>query len=382
VNHTTSVYLDAARLFAALVVVLTHLAYPRFSGGLLLPLRTYGNDAVMIFFVLSGYVIAYTAATRDRELRTYAVNRLARLYSVALPAIFLTFAFDEVGRRLDPALYDGFWYRADVPLDRMLAAGTFTNELWFRSVRLFTNGPYWSLGYEFWYYVLFAVAWYGRGRTRWVLAAAVAAIMGPKILLLLPVWLLGVAVYRLNARAPLGIEAGILLFVGSIALYVAFRATGLRDFLLDWTYARLGRGFVRTELRWSDEFLSAWLIGVLVACNFVGFHAISSRLTRLTSRVEGVVRDGAGATFSIYLFHYPLLQLFAALLLLDPRSPLAVAFLFATTVLACRGLAVLTEQRKDLARRWIGRLVPGGGTASPVPAGAGPPRPASGDGRG
>ena len=36
------------------------------------------------------------------------------------------------------------------PLGRMLAAVTFTNELWFNSVRLFTNGPYWSLGYEFW----------------------------------------------------------------------------------------------------------------------------------------------------------------------------------------------------------------------------------------
>lgn len=44
------------------MVLLTHLAYPRFSGGRLEPLRSFGNDAVMVFFVLSGYVIAHTAA--------------------------------------------------------------------------------------------------------------------------------------------------------------------------------------------------------------------------------------------------------------------------------------------------------------------------------
>lgn len=357
VNRTTSVYLDAVRLFAALVVVLTHLAYPRFSGGLLLPLRTYGNDAVMIFFVLSGYVIAYTAATRDRDVRTYAVNRLARLYSVALPAVFLTWALDEVGRRLDPALYDGFWYQGSDPLGRMLAALTFTNELWFRGVRLFTNGPYWSLGYEFWYYALFAAAFYADGWTRRILVAAIAAIMGPKILLLLPVWLLGVWVYRINARGAVPGRRGALLFFGSTALYVAFRASGLRDVLLEWTYAQLGRGFVQAELRWSDEFLSAWVIGVLVACNFVGFHAVSRRFAPLMARIEGFVRDWAGYTFSIYLFHYPLLQFFGALLPLDPRSPLSIAVLLATTLAGCRVLGSFTEQRKNVARALVGRLL-------------------------
>lgn len=355
-NRTTSVYLDAVRLFAALAVVLTHLAYPRFSGGLLLPLRTYGNDAVMVFFVLSGYVIAFTAATRDRDVRTYAVNRLARLYSVALPAVFLTFALDEIGRRLDPALYDGFWYKADHPIGRMLAALTFTNELWFRSVRLFTNGPYWSLGYEFWYYALFAAAFYVSGWKRSALVVGIAAIMGPKILLLLPVWVLGVAVYLINSRARVSVGWGRVLFFGSILLYVAFRAMGLRDLLLDWTYAQLGRGFVRGTLRWSDEFLSAWVIGILVACNFVGFHALSSRFGGAIARIERPIRDWAGYTFSIYLLHYPLLQLFAALLPLDPRSPASIFSLFAVTVLACRGIGYFTEKRKDLARRLVGAL--------------------------
>jgi peptidoglycan/LPS O-acetylase OafA/YrhL len=358
VNRSTSVYLDLVRLVAALVVVLTHLAYPRFSGGRLIAFRTYGNDAVMVFFVLSGYVIAHAAATRDRDLRTYAVNRLARLYSVALPAVFLTWILDEAGRRLDPALYDGFWYQASDPIGRMLAALTFTNELWFRSVRLFTNGPYWSLGYEFWYYALFGAAWYFRGATRIVLLVAIAALVGPKILLLQPIWVLGVWLYRRSVRSRIGVPAGVVLFAGSIALYAAFRASGGRDALLEWTYAWLGKGFVRRELMWSDEFLSAYVIGVLVACNFAGFHALSGQLAPLMARGERWIRRGAGATFSIYLFHYPLLQFYAALLALDPKSPASPVVLFLLTVATCSVLAVFTESRKDFARSVVGRVLP------------------------
>lgn len=348
-NRTTSIYLDLVRFSAALVVVLTHLAYPRFSGGLLLPLRTYGNDAVMIFFVLSGYVIAYTA-TRDRELGTYCINRLARLYSVALPAIVLTFLLDQSGRLLDPALYDGFWYRGDAPLARMLAALTFTNELWFRSLRLFTNGPYWSLGYEFWYYVLFACAWYLRGLPRVLGLVLVSALIGPKILLLLPVWALGVWVCRINTRDTLSPALGAVLALGSIASYVAFRAYGFRDALLEWSYELLGRGFVNHELAWSNEFISAYAIGLMVAANFIGMHALSARMAPLLAAVERPVRACAGFTFSIYLFHYPLLQFLKAALPLDAQSPLHILVLLVATVLACCALGRYTEQRKDVAR--------------------------------
>jgi len=355
VNRTTSLYLDLMRFSAAVLVVLTHLAYARFSGGMLTPLRTFGNDGVMIFFVLSGYVIAYTVAQRDRDFRTYVVNRFARLYSVAIPAIFLTFVLDHIGRQIDPVLYDGFWYQGNAPLSRMLAALTFTNELWFNSVRLFTNGPYWSLGYEFWYYMLFAAAVYTRGRRRALLLLGICALVGPKILLLLPVWLLGVWVHRVNSGPALSWRLGAVLFVLSIALYIAFRYIGMRDTLLHWSYAQFGRSFIEGDLKWSNEFLAAYFIGLMVACNFIGFHAISEKVAPLLAPFEKLIRNWAGCTFSIYLFHYPLLQFFKAVLPLDAKSPASVAILLAVTILACRLLGSVTESRKEVARRIVAR---------------------------
>jgi hypothetical protein len=45
---------------------------------------------VVIFFVLSGYVVAFVADTRERTWRAFWVSRFARVYSVALPAPLLT----------------------------------------------------------------------------------------------------------------------------------------------------------------------------------------------------------------------------------------------------------------------------------------------------
>lgn len=354
-NRTTSLYLDFVRLGAALLVVLTHLAYPRFSGGLLLPFRTYGNDAVMVFFVLSGYVIAYTVATRDREFSSYLTNRLARLYSVAIPAIVLTLVLDQLGRLIDPVLYQGFWYRGDEPIGRVVAALSFTNELWFRSLRLFTNGPYWSLGYEFWYYMLFAAAVFARGAARILLVCGICALIGPKILLLLPIWVLGVWVYRINTGPALSPRLGAVLFIGSLALYIAFRMYGMRDALLHWSYEQFGKRFIEHELVWSNEFIAAYCIGLLVACNFIGFHAISTRVGPYLTAVDKPIRHWAGFTFSIYLFHYPLLQFLMAILPLDPKSPFSIGVLFCATILACRLVGEFTEKRKDFARDLVGR---------------------------
>ena len=124
-----SLYLDLVRFVAATVVLLSHFAYTRISGGEYLIFRRFGADAVIVFFVLSGYVIAYVSAERERTLGEYAINRFARLYSVVFPGLIATVIFDQMGRVLDPALYEGWWYQDSEALWRFLASLLFVNEL-------------------------------------------------------------------------------------------------------------------------------------------------------------------------------------------------------------------------------------------------------------
>ena len=53
-----------------------------------------GHSAVVIFFVLSGYVITYVASERETTLRDYALSRCARIYAVAVPTLLLTIVLD------------------------------------------------------------------------------------------------------------------------------------------------------------------------------------------------------------------------------------------------------------------------------------------------
>ena len=75
----TSLYIDAVRVLAALVVFLDHFARPSVSGGLFWQVAPFGGDAVIAFFVISGFVIAHATANRERSAAVYIVNRASRI---------------------------------------------------------------------------------------------------------------------------------------------------------------------------------------------------------------------------------------------------------------------------------------------------------------
>lgn len=93
-NKPTSIYLDLVRFTAAVTVFFGHVSGSRLTGGLFWQMGPYGPEAVDVFFVLSGFVIAYVYDTREHSLTDYAVSRFARIYSVAIPALIVTFILD------------------------------------------------------------------------------------------------------------------------------------------------------------------------------------------------------------------------------------------------------------------------------------------------
>jgi peptidoglycan/LPS O-acetylase OafA/YrhL len=123
-----SIYLDLVRFGAAMVVFLGHVASLRLTGGFLWQLGPYTTEAVTVFFVLSGFVIAYTTEQGETSARSYAVARAARIYSVALPALVLTFALDAIGRSIKPELYIASWgYMADNRMWQFVSGLFFVN---------------------------------------------------------------------------------------------------------------------------------------------------------------------------------------------------------------------------------------------------------------
>lgn len=93
-----SVFLDLCRLMAALIVVYGHgmdFFFPNHNKAPHL-LYNIAHLAVVIFFVLSGYVIGFTTNSNNRGVFKYSVARLSRLTSIVIPALLFTF-FVEIG---------------------------------------------------------------------------------------------------------------------------------------------------------------------------------------------------------------------------------------------------------------------------------------------
>jgi peptidoglycan/LPS O-acetylase OafA/YrhL len=154
-TNALSLYLDALRFGAALAVFVSHYSTGRISGGLFWRFDG-GRTAVLVFFVLSGFVIAWVSETRERTFEEFGLSRVARLYSVIIPAFILTAALDSIGKAINPTLYGPEWgHSMAYPVIDYALSAVFLGESWTIRVLPGFNVRYWSLNYEAWYSYFF-----------------------------------------------------------------------------------------------------------------------------------------------------------------------------------------------------------------------------------
>lgn len=349
-DRNFSIYLDFLRFAAALVVLISHFAYRRYTDGDLAILRemNIGSDAVILFFVLSGFVICYTSNKTRRSLGDYAKARMARLYSVVIPALLITIFADTVGRMLDPDIYDSWWANDDNWLMQGFRMLTFSSQLWFQDYRIGTNAAFWSVVYECWYYVAFAAAFYLRGWQRVGALIFVATLVGPRIILLAPAWGAGLWLYyRITSLrdTPLPLARALCLTIGPWLLYAAAQYYEFPALLHEHTYALLPIEKPTETLAFSENFVWHTLLALLFATHFLGMAQLCQFMTACPAKLEAPIRWLAGGTFSLYLYHLPLMQLFSVVPGYDRTYlPHQLGLLTATLVI-CYICAQYTERR-------------------------------------
>jgi len=306
VNKATSYYLDLIRFIAAMAVFQSHASMGPWTGGFLRQLRPLGMEAVVIFFVLSGFVIGFVTKEREGSAGIYAVSRLARVYSVCLPALLITFGLDAMGRSINPEFYSGQEaYSPQRVLWLLMAGTTFTTEVWWNHIWIGINSSYWSMGYEVPYYVAFGLAMFLPRYHGLAAAALLMAVVGPNVAVLFPVWLLGVICYRVCARWPLNPGGGLAVWVASIVGLTAVFFP-LREHHALWE----DFSFDLSRLRDYGHF---YVTAVLFAANIVGFRGASPCFESAISKAANLIRWCAETTFTVYLLHLPVIQFVAAI---------------------------------------------------------------------
>jgi peptidoglycan/LPS O-acetylase OafA/YrhL len=343
-SQTTSFFLDVLRLFAAFTVFTVHVVILWYPSHYTPFEARFVHRAVIIFFVLSGYVIAYSTLRKERDPRAYVLARLSRLYSVLLPALVLTALLQIAGTALDPAAYDAIG-RGHDPLRYGLVA-LFLQSIWILNSAPPTNSPFWSLCHEFWYYALFGAAVLIRPvKARLVTITGLALVCGMNVLLLMPSWLMGVGCYAWGraGRLPRGVA---LMALACVLFAIALCYL----YLPDWPYPVAHPPFYYSAAAGSDA-----AVGLLFAL-LVWLFDQALRDLRVPDRLDAAVRWFADHTYSLYLYHFPLLFFTAAVVPFDHGSLAAVAVMILLVLAVVFGLILLTESKRPAWRRLFGRI--------------------------
>jgi peptidoglycan/LPS O-acetylase OafA/YrhL len=307
-----SIYLDLLRFVAALAVVVHHLRLTPGGGMGTSVFTTWGHEAVVVFFVLSEFVVHHAATARDETFLAFASSRISRIYSVIVPCIALTLLCDAVGLRVAPEVYQGIHIEDAQrdPLARIMMSLLLLNNTWV-PIQMFSNLPYWSVCYEFWYYFLFAACFYFEGRQRWTLLAVFAFLAGPRALVEFPIWLMGAWAYRRSVDRTWSTWWTWLLFLQPIAVLAVYAhydlgawSFGVTTSLIDAKWLDSGCAYVLTDL---------WL-GVSFALNLLAAKRLDSTFERILGRIGPLIQKGAARSFTLYLFHQPIMFLLAALM--------------------------------------------------------------------
>lgn len=319
-NSKASYLLDSFRFLASFAVVLFH-------GGLeFIP----GYEAVMIFFVLSGYFIGAsvikTISENKWSWKKYLIDRLTRLWIVLIPSMLLSLLWLELSIGLFGDIKN---------LSNYTDWKVFLGNMFFLqggNVPMYgMNGPLWSLAYEFWYYILFPCLMLMFTVKRKIhkifygiiiitISILLISIIGIDVLFYFPVWLLGVSLVFVkplifNKEYQKTITVIVSSFIFIIIFNIMYIVTGtnhpqdgIMQFVIDFSVAISFSLFLYTLLSVynvmpiTNSMFSYW-------CKYL-----------------------AGFSYTLYLVHYPVLQFIKGYTSSDyPQLP----FLFMGMITVC-----------------------------------------------
>lgn len=324
-RHDTlaSVYMNLIRGLAAVAVLISHVslfffdnAFKTFWTHFFWASIDIGQQAVMVFFVLSGFLIGGTVLkTQSRSQFSWAlylVQRFTRLYVVLIPALLLTIGWDFLGMHwFGPQVY-----AARFPLDHMLLGNVYQssgwqtllfNGLFLQEIHATTYGSdaaLWSLAFEFWYYILFPLGLLAATAAGWrqrllygICAAALCTVEPRSILLYFSVWLFGALIHLIPPLKISGRVKRQRYIVGACLLLLA--SVYVHPLIADWVVWNVPADFLVGA--------SAALLLYLLASWYNCSPPSSTRYHRAANTM-------AGFSYTLYLTHYPVLVFIQAAL--------------------------------------------------------------------
>ncbi len=293
--------LDFLRAASAFLVLIGHVAlilYEKEGGAIFDYLTGFGHQAVMIFFVISGFLVSRSAmiclTSGKGGLLRYVIDRSLRLYCVLFPALLLTWGLDSVITVLWPEVEKYKYLVNRAGFVNMVGNLAFLQTIYFPVFG--SNGPLWSLAYEFWYYAVFPVMFSLYLYWRKPKAVVVLSMLLVSFFVFLPwpilklfiVWLIGASVWAI--KRPIIRST----FLSWIVFLAVFLASGLPFAQMQYV------GFA------FDLLIAVSLAGLIVSYRYSDDNKLK--------RDQCPIRFFSDFSYSLYLVHFPLLVFTGAII--------------------------------------------------------------------
>lgn len=351
-NSGSSTFLNLARVIAAQFVVIGHLLswlkiFPKLQPPFLPYMQGIG---VVVFFILSGFLIPYSTVLKLKQNPKYSfkdffIERFSRIFVSLIPCILIVVVIDSLYINFYPTLYefyDGFNFKTFIGNLLMLEDNPFYKTVSFMNIVPFGSArPFWTLAIEWWIYFWFAYLFleiFIKKKTN-LLSVLILAffsiiplsnfIFGIGGGLFLP-WCCGALLFilwpffnRLNQHKLLSITSAIaLLFL----MFIHYRKTF----------------FIYVE-PYYVMYLSLFIMILLVLSNSID----------IKEKTKKVIQFFADYSFTLYLLHYSLLNFFLVIFKPETNKLTFLILSFLVVNLFSIVVAKYTEMKYKVVRSFL-----------------------------
>lgn len=364
-NKIVSFYLDLLRILSAFYVFIFHVGSGEIDTKLIfsthhfseiLGLNYYSaHYFVIVFFVLSGYLITMSASRPNISVKTFITARLGRLYSVLIPALFLSFLVAKI-------LIIGNYYPLDLIknntllVQRFILNATFLSQSWSLNATPPLNNPFWSVQYEFMYYLIIASWLLVKNRLKYILILLIILISGLKVMLLFPCWLLGSFLYFIvSKKKTINIGISVMLFFSTLILLFLILNGRL---ILPFEKPIGDHDFYGFLLFFSWNFKADLIFSFLVATNVFAIFSLSKKMeyfntSSVFNKLHAKIQIISNCSYTLYLFHLPLLFLFSSIIPYDKTNSFHQIGLVLLVLVTVYFIAKQTEWKVELWRGFV-----------------------------
>lgn len=354
-SEPSSVTLDLIRVLASQAVLFGHaISFLAIYNNLQPPNLPYMQSvAVVVFFVLSGFLISYSVFSKigksGYSFLEYFIERFSRIYSGVLPALLFVWLVDQIHIAIAPGHYvyfNAFNIRTFTANLFMLQDLGILHAITGYKIEAFGSArPFWTVAIEWWIYMCFGwmmLVIYGNEMTTLMRRARDIIVLS----ILLPV-----PIYYLIGGNGGGLVAvwlmGFMVFIGLKFQKTAQNKvkTNLLFFILTFMSA-----VVRTiKINANYDMVSACAFALSL---FFLLCAMQGSKKSYNGYKKKVIRFMADYSFSLYLIHYTILEFL--LIWKDDCNPyalLCVMLLFSNLIAII--FAYATEMRHRRWTKWI-----------------------------